>query len=53
MSTHEMAPASRNQDRVVAEFRANAGKVGGYHQGMPLLLLTTRGARTGQRRATP
>jgi deazaflavin-dependent oxidoreductase (nitroreductase family) len=53
LSTHELAPASRDQERVVAEFRANAGKVGGFHQGMPLLLLTTRGARTGQRRATP
>lgn len=53
MSTDELAPASRNQGRVVTEFRANAGKVGGYHEGMPLLLLTTRGARTGQRRATP
>lgn len=29
------------------EFRANAGKVGGYHSGMPLLLLTTTGARSG------
>ncbi len=53
MDTWEPAPASRNQERVVTEFRANAGKVGGYHEGMPLLLLTTTGARTGQQRATP
>jgi deazaflavin-dependent oxidoreductase (nitroreductase family) len=50
---HEPAPASSNQERVVTEFRANGGKVGGYHEGMPLLLLTTTGARSGQRRATP
>jgi deazaflavin-dependent oxidoreductase (nitroreductase family) len=38
---------------VVTVFRANAGEVGGYHAGMPLLLLTTTGARSGRRRATP
>jgi deazaflavin-dependent oxidoreductase (nitroreductase family) len=38
---------------VVTEFRASAGEVGGYHAGMPLLLLTTTGARSGRRRATP
>jgi deazaflavin-dependent oxidoreductase (nitroreductase family) len=48
-----MAPASRNQERVVAEFRARDGKVGGYHASMQLLLLTTTGARSGQRRAVP
>jgi deazaflavin-dependent oxidoreductase (nitroreductase family) len=47
------APASRHQEQVVAEFRARGGKVGGYHAGLPLLLLTTTGARSGQRRATP
>ena len=53
MSSHEVAPPSRNQERVVAEFRARGGKVGGYHASMQLLLLTTTGARTGQRRAVP
>jgi deazaflavin-dependent oxidoreductase (nitroreductase family) len=53
MADSEAAPASLNQARVVAEFRANGGKVGGYHAGMSLLLLTTTGARSGQRRATP
>jgi deazaflavin-dependent oxidoreductase (nitroreductase family) len=38
---------------VVAEFRARGGRVGGYHASMDLLLLTTTGARTGQRRAVP
>ena len=53
MTSHEAAPPSRNQERVVDEFRARGGKVGGYHASMQLLLLTTTGARTGQRRAVP
>jgi deazaflavin-dependent oxidoreductase (nitroreductase family) len=35
--------------QVIADFRAN----GGVPDGRPLLLLTTTGARTGQRRTTP
>ena len=53
MTNHEAAPPSRSQERVVAEFRARGGRVGGYHATMQLLLLTTTGARTGQRRAVP
>jgi deazaflavin-dependent oxidoreductase (nitroreductase family) len=53
VTTHEADPPSRGQERVVAEFRARGGKVGGYHASMQLLLLTTVGARTGQRRAVP
>ena len=53
MISHEVAPPSRNQEQVVAEFRARGGKVGGYHASMQLLLLTTTGVRTGQRRAVP
>jgi deazaflavin-dependent oxidoreductase (nitroreductase family) len=53
VSSHEVASASRGQERVVAEFRARGGEVGGYHASMQLLLLTTIGARTGQRRAVP
>ncbi len=39
--------------QVVEEFRANGGKVGGMWEGTPLLLLTTTGARSGERRITP
>jgi deazaflavin-dependent oxidoreductase (nitroreductase family) len=53
VTSHEVAPPSRSQEQVVAEFRARSGKVGGYHASMQLLLLTTTGARTGQRRAVP
>jgi deazaflavin-dependent oxidoreductase (nitroreductase family) len=34
--------------RIVTEFRANQGKVGGQFAGAPLLLLTTTGARSGR-----
>jgi deazaflavin-dependent oxidoreductase (nitroreductase family) len=53
VTSHEVAPPSRGQERVVAEFRARGGEVGGYHASMQLLLLTTIGARTGQRSAVP
>ena len=38
---------------IIAEFRANAGKVGGQFEGAPLLLLHTTGARSGQARINP
>lgn len=40
-------------DRIIAEFRANDGVVGGPFEGAFLLLLTTIGARTGQARTVP
>jgi deazaflavin-dependent oxidoreductase (nitroreductase family) len=39
--------------RVIEEFRRNEGRVGGDFADVPLLLLTTMGARTGQRRTWP
>ncbi len=39
--------------RLIEEFRANGGKVGGMWEGKPLLLLTTTGAKSGQRRTNP
>lgn len=38
---------------VIEEFRANEGKVGGYFEGMTLLLLHTRGAKSGEPRLNP
>ena len=38
---------------VIEEFRANDGKVGGPFEGAPVLLLTTTGAKSGERRTTP
>ncbi len=40
-------------DKIIEEFRANGGKVGGNFEGAPLLLLHTVGARTGQERVHP
>ncbi len=37
----------------IEEFRANEGKVRGFWEGKPLLLLTTTGAKSGQKRTTP
>jgi deazaflavin-dependent oxidoreductase (nitroreductase family) len=39
--------------RTAEEFRAHEGKVGGVWEGRPLLLLTTTGAKSGQRRTNP
>ena len=39
--------------KVVDEFRANNGTVGGAFQSNELLLLTTTGAKSGQRRVSP
>jgi len=39
--------------QVIAEFRANGGHVGGRFAGLPMLLLTTTGAKSGVERTTP
>jgi deazaflavin-dependent oxidoreductase (nitroreductase family) len=39
--------------RTIAEFRANHGRVGGNFEGAPLLILHTKGARTGEERISP
>ena len=39
--------------QVIEEFRANGGKVGGMWEHTPLLLLTTTGAKSRERRTTP
>ena len=45
-------PANFNQ-AIIEEFRANAGKVGGYFAGASMLLLHTVGAKSGQPRVSP
>jgi deazaflavin-dependent oxidoreductase (nitroreductase family) len=47
-----MATDEYNQ-RVIDEFRANGGKVGGPFEGATLLLLHTVGAKSGQPRLSP
>lgn len=38
---------------IIEEFRANGGKVGGQFANVPLLLLTTTGARSGRAHTSP
>ena len=40
-------------DQIIAEFRANAGRVGGHWAGRDLLLLTTTGRKSGTQHTTP
>ena len=39
--------------QTIAEFRRNHGKVGGYFEGAPLLIMHTSGARTGRDHVVP
>ncbi len=48
-----MAEMSEFNNNLIAEFRANDGKVAGAFEGAPLLLLTTTGAKTGHKHTTP
>ncbi|MGY4969579.1 nitroreductase/quinone reductase family protein [Streptomyces nigrescens] len=41
------------RNRIIEEFRANQGRLGGIRSSWEILLLTTIGARSGQRRTTP
>jgi deazaflavin-dependent oxidoreductase (nitroreductase family) len=40
-------------EKIIEEFRVNGGRVGGPFEGAPLTLLTTVGARSGERRTNP
>ncbi|MFI5240565.1 MAG: nitroreductase family deazaflavin-dependent oxidoreductase [Candidatus Saccharimonadia bacterium] len=42
-----------NNQKIIEEFRANQGNVGGPFQTMKLLLLTSIGAKSGLKRTTP
>jgi deazaflavin-dependent oxidoreductase (nitroreductase family) len=48
-----MSNANDWNSAIIAEFRANGGKVGGRFAGRPLLLLHTTGSKSGQRRVNP
>ena len=39
--------------KIIEEFRANQGKVGGMFEGMPILLVHHTGAKTGTERVNP
>lgn len=44
---------SNYNEKIIAEFRANEGRVGGPFDGAPLLLLHTTGAKSGGERINP
>jgi deazaflavin-dependent oxidoreductase (nitroreductase family) len=48
-----VADANDWNGKIIEEFRANGGRVGGQFEGAPLLLLHTTGARSGQERVNP
>ena len=52
-ATPDPVEMKRFNAQVVEEFRANRGKVSGPFEGADLLLLTTTGAKSGQRRTSP
>jgi deazaflavin-dependent oxidoreductase (nitroreductase family) len=48
-----MSEAQNWNSKIIEEFRANQGQVGGPFAGAPVLLLHTTGARTGLERVNP
>jgi deazaflavin-dependent oxidoreductase (nitroreductase family) len=40
-------------EKIIAEFRANEGRVGGMFEGMPMILIHHVGAKSGIERVTP
>ena len=48
-----MAEVNNWNQKIIEEFRANGGKVGGNFAGRTLLLLHTKGAKSGQERINP
>jgi len=48
-----MADLREFNEGVIKEFRANKGKVGGQMAGIPLLLVTMKGAKTGRTLTAP
>jgi len=48
-----MSEVNDRNKKIIDEFRANDGKVGGNFEGKTLLLLHTKGAKSGQERINP
>jgi len=48
-----MSEAQERNRKIIDEFRANHGKVGGRFEGRTLLLLHTKGAKSGRERINP
>ena len=48
-----MTDTTNFNQTVIDEFRANGGKVGGGFAGLPMVIITTKGAKSGQARVNP
>ena len=48
-----MSERDERNRKVIDEFRASQGKVGGPFEGRPMILITHTGAKSGQRRTSP
>jgi len=48
-----MSDVNERNKKIIEEFRANGGKVGGNFEGKTLLLLHTKGAKSQQERINP
>jgi deazaflavin-dependent oxidoreductase (nitroreductase family) len=48
-----MSEADERNKKIIDEFRANGGRVGGRFEGRTLLLLHNKGAKSGQERINP
>ena len=48
-----MSESNNPNQKIIDEFRANSGKVGGRFEGKTLLLLRTQGARSGREHINP
>jgi len=48
-----MSDANNWNEKVIADFRANAGQVGGPFEGAPMVLVHHRGRRSGQEYVNP
>lgn len=53
MSTNSADEFNEFNRKLVAEFRENGGKVSGMFAGAPLLILTSKGAKSGETRINP
>jgi deazaflavin-dependent oxidoreductase (nitroreductase family) len=53
MEGENMTERDNWNQRIIDEFRANGGKVGGQFEGAPLLLLTTTGRKSGRSYTNP
>lgn len=51
--TDDMSDVNDWNIRIIEEFRANGGQVGGQFEGAPMLLLHTTGAKSGKDRVNP